>query len=167
MPPQSLKRRLPLWVVCVLCGLWQVLPTTLPPALRPELVLVLLTYVALRGDAQRSGLLAAVLGWLVVACVPGHPLLLLGFWLLVGFGLGALRSQWYTERLPVYLVVAWLIVMAWHGLTWLVAWSDTAAPRRWSFSFLMGQTIVTLTVAWAWARWAPRWVDVHEAWHAT
>ena len=156
------QRRAPLWAV-LLAGWWlqvQLYPWSWSEAWRPEILPVIVTCVALRSTALRGALLGLMAGWLTVLCIPGQPWLLLACWLLLGYGLGWLRTQWYTEGLGLSVAIAWLAVMAWHGLTWLIKWEGGAAPRPWQMSFVIGQTCVTVACAAAWTRYAPRWVSL-------
>ena len=155
--PSSVRHRMPLWVAilaawclqtCVAAGHW-------PDAWRPELLLIVVTGVALRSTLRQSVLLSCAAGWMAVAATPGHAWWLLMFWMALGIALSWLRTQWDTERLVLLLAISWAAVMAWHGLTWLSKWSGGGMPRAWHASFVMAQTGVTVLIAAAWWRYAP------------
>ena len=160
MLAQSVTRRLPLWAA-FLCAWWvqsYAYPRHWPDSLRPEWLLVMVIFVALRTTPTRGALWGLLAGWLIMLVHPGHAWWLLAWWVLFGYGLAWLHTQWYTEGRGFFVMASALSVMLWHGLTWLGAWSGTAAPRRWTLSFIVAQWVVTLVCALAWWHYAPRWI---------
>lgn len=160
MPGEPMKRRCPVWAALVVgwgveslvaWGQWH-------DAWRPELLLVIVTCLALRSTRRASLLWSIAAGWLMTALTPGHSWWLLTFWAALGAALSWLRTQWDTERLTLAIVMSWMAVMAWHGLTWLVRWGDEGAPRPWDATFVVVQTGLTVVCTIAWWRYAPRWV---------
>lgn len=164
MPREPVTRRVPLWAV--LCAAWWIhvgLPWGEFERWRPELLLIIVTHVALRSTPQRAAVLGGLAGWGVALVTPLPAGLLLGYWVALGAGCGWLRAQWHTEDTRLFLILVWLAVMGWHGLTWLAKAGTGAVPRAWDATFLAVQTCVTLACAALWDRYALRWVAVRIA----
>jgi len=160
-------RRAPFWGAVLLAWWIQLSPGPWgwPERWRPELLLVLLTFAGLRLAARRAACLGLLLGWMTLVSAHGHAWWLLGFWVLAGYGLGWLRTQWYTEGYGLFLALAWVIVMVWHGLTWLSASHRAASLLAWPGALLVGQTGATLISAALWWRLAQRGVPLADAAH--
>ena len=153
-------QRLPLWVVWLAAWWLQagIYPWPLLESWRPELLLIMLTFIALRVTPMRGALFGLAAGWSLLLSMPHHAWLVLSFWALTGYLLAWLRTQWYTEGTSLFVVVSCLLMIAWHLVGWFVKALAGGAPRAWSPAFVLAQLCATAAYAWLWARYAPRYV---------
>ncbi len=160
-----MTRRFPLWAALLIgwCVQVSVASGSRHDAWRPELLVIIAVCTALRSSLRASLIWSCVAGWFVIAMTSGHSWWLLTYWMALMVGLRWLRTQWDTERWALAVVMAWFAVMAWHGLTWLLAWSGEGAPRAWSGMFVFMQTCVTVVCTILWWRYAHRWIALEPA----
>lgn len=143
-------RRWPLWPLLVVAWL---LPTSTlwqgVESWRPELLLLLVAFVALRLDVWHAAGLGLLAGWALLLWTPAEPWWLLAGWVLIGGVCAWLKVQWHTESVAFFVLWGWLLVMGWHSVTWLARAMAGAAPPAWSISWVATQTAVTAVCGWA------------------